>query len=294
MTLRHFQIFVAVCGSMNMTAAAGVLFMSQPAVSQAISELEGYYGVRLFERLSKKLFLTSAGKKLLGYAQHMLRMNIELEKDMRSLQESGTIRIGASVTVGAYVLPRLVVIFKNTNSMTRVEVVEDNTRQIEQLILTDRLDFGIVEGDTSSSDIINKPFMNDELTLICSPSHRFAKMNAVEPAELEREDFIIRENGSGTRKTFEEVMTGHGLSWNVIWTCNNADSIRTAVAYNIGITVISRLAVAQDIAAGRLCAPTVMGLEFKRAFKIIYHKNKFLTVPMQNFIKLCIDSMYLK
>lgn len=287
MTLRHFQIFTAVCDKMNMTAAAETLYMSQPAVSQAIAELEKYYDVRLFERLSRKLYLTAAGEKLRGYAQHMLRMNVELEKDMRSQRENVTIRVGASVTVGAYVLPGLVSEFKKADSLTRVEVIEDNTRQIERLILTDRLDLGVVEGNTSSPDVICRPFMDDELTLICAPGHRFAGMSEVPPAELEREDFIVRENGSGTRKTFEDAMNAAGLSWRAAWICNNADSIRTAVAEGIGISVISRLAVTDDIAAGRLCAPRLLDMSFKRKFKIVYHKNKYLTVPIRDFMALC-------
>ena len=128
-TLRHFRIFVSVCDTMNMTTAAGSLYMSQSAVSQAIAELEKYYDARLFERLSRKLYLTGAGEKLLGYARHMLRMNMELEKDMNALQENSTIRIGASVTVGAYVLPGLVSAFKQENSRTNVEVTRGQYAQ---------------------------------------------------------------------------------------------------------------------------------------------------------------------
>src|SRR5690554_380974 len=105
MTFRHLKIFIAVCDTLNMTAAAKSLYMSQPAVSQAIGELEDYYGVRLFERLSRKLYLTQAGEKLLGYARHMIRMNEDIEKEMKSLQETGLIRLGASVIIGATVLP---------------------------------------------------------------------------------------------------------------------------------------------------------------------------------------------
>ena len=108
LTLRHFQIFVAVCDAMNMTAAANSLFISQSAVSQTISELEGHYEVRLFERLSRKLYLTQAGEKLLGYARHIIRMSKDAESEMRALNQNGIIRIGASVTIGASILPKLI------------------------------------------------------------------------------------------------------------------------------------------------------------------------------------------
>jgi DNA-binding transcriptional LysR family regulator len=284
LTLRHFKIFVAVCDTMNMTAAAEGLFMSQSAVSQAIAELEKHYDVRLFERLSRKLYLTQPGQKLLSYARHIIRMNAEVENDMKALHKNGFIRLGASVTVGAHVLPKLVAQFKKESPQTDIEVFEDNTENIEKLILQDKIDIGLVEGDTTSPDILNQSFMDDELVLICGVNHRFANLSAVEPQELEQEEFIIREKGSGTRKTFEDRMTANSLTWKVIWTCNNADTIKMAVAQGLGVSVISQLSVANEVASGLLCQLTVKGIRFNRQFKIIYHKNKYLTEPMKQFI----------
>ena len=284
MTLRHFNIFIAVCDTMNMTSAAEMLFISQSAVSQAIAELEKHYEVQLFERLSRKLYLTQAGQKLLSYARHMIRMNTEVENDMKMLHENGSIRIGASVTVGTHVLPKLVSRFNQFSPKTDIEVFEDNTAKIENLILHDQIDIGLVEGETTSPDILTRTFMEDELVLICGAGHRFAGHPTVEPSALEKEKFIIREQGSGTRKTFENAMTAHNLTWKVIWTCNNADTIKMAVAEGIGVSVISKRAVASEVASGLLFQTAVKGIEFKRQFKIIYHKNKYLTKSMKQFI----------
>ncbi len=290
MTTRHFKIFVTVCDTMNMTAAAESLYMSQSAVSQAIAELEKYYNVRLFERLSRKLYLTQAGEKLLGYARHMVRMNADIEKDMRSLQETGLIRIGASVTVGATVLPKLVSGFLQTNPAINVEAYEDNTEQIQKRLLADQTDIGVVEGEITSPDILVTPFMQDELVLICSNNHRFADSSAVTPLELEKENFIVREQGSGTRKTFEDVMRAHQLSWKVAWTCNNADTIKAAVIAGLGVSVISRRAVEKEAQTGELLIKPIDGVRFFRTFKIAYHKNKYITTQMKNFIDLCMNS----
>lgn len=284
MTLRHYKIFVAVCDTMNMTAAAETLFMSQSAVSQAIAELEKHYGVRLFERLSRKLFLTRAGERLLGYARHMLRMNTEIESDMTSLHQNGSLRIGASVTVGAHVLPGMVAEFKRKNPLTRVEVVEDNTAKIEDLIFRDQIDLGLVEGEVAPPDLLCRPFMEDELVLVCSPAHRFAALSEITPEELENEDFIIREQGSGTRRTFEDRMAEHHLAWKAAWTCNNTDTIKNAVAANLGVTVISERAVIREAEAGLLCVRRVKGIAFRRQFKMIRHKNKYLTEAMKRFM----------
>lgn len=290
MTLRHFKIFVAVCDTMNMTSAAESLFMSQSAVSQAIAELESHYDTKLFERLSRKLYLTQAGKKLLSYARHIIRMNAEVESDMKTMHANGSIRIGASVTVGAYVLPKLVSRFQAISPKTDIGVFEDNTAKIEGLILNDQIDIGLVEGETASPDILKQPFMDDELVLICGAGHRFAKLSSVEPYELEQEEFIIREKGSGTRKTFEDRMASHGLTWKATWTCNNADTIKMAVAQGLGISVISQLSVKNEVASGLLFEKPVNDMEFKRQFRIINHKNKYLTQPMKRFINICLTN----
>lgn len=290
MTLRHFKIFVTVCESMNMTVAAKSLYMSQSAVSQTITELEKYYEIRLFERLSRKLYLTQAGEKLLGYARHMIRMNADIEKNMKSLHETGLIRLGASVTVGATVLPKLVSAFRQANLSTDVEVFEDNTEQIQNRLLTDKIDIGLVEGEITSSDIMSKPFMEDELVLICGNQHWFSSLSVITPYELEKENFILREHGSGTRKTFEDVMKAQQLSWKVTWTCNNADTIKAAVIAGLGISVISKRAVEKETESGQLIIKPVVGVRFLRTFKIAYHKNKYFTTQMYNFIDLCINS----
>lgn len=284
MTLRHYKIFVAVCDTMNMTSAAESLFISQSAVSQAVSELESHYNVRLFERLSRKLYLTQAGQKLLSYARHIIRMNTEVENDMKTLRQNASIRIGASLTVGTHVLPRLVSDFKKANPETEITVYEDNTEQIEKLILIDQIDFGLVEGETVSPELVNHAFMDDELVLICAPTHRFALCTEIEPKELEQEKFIVREKGSGTRKTFEDKMAANHLSWKVTWTCNNADTIKMAVSEGLGVSVISERAVANEVRLGTLCQIGIKGIEFKRQFKVIYHRNKYLTESIKNFI----------
>lgn len=287
MTLRHYKIFIAVCDTMNMTSAAEGLFISQSAVSQAIADLEQHYGVRLFERLSKKLYLTQAGKKLLGYARHMIRMNEEAERDMLLQNGHGLIRVGASVTVGTHVLPKLVNRYRELSPDVRVEVIEHNTEKIEHFIRNDQIDIGLVEGEISSSELLQKPFLCDELVLVCGAGHPLWGKGSIVPPELEREDYLVREVGSGTRKTFEDVMATNRLPWKAIWICNNADTIKMAAVEGLGVTVISRRAVKAEAADGRLHPIEVEGLRFLRQFKIVIHKNKYLTEPMRQFMDVC-------
>lgn len=289
MTLRHFRVFTAVCDTMNMTAAAEQLYISQSAVSQAIAELEKHYNVHLFERMSKKLYLTAAGQKLLGYARHILRMNEDVEHDMQALQENGVLRVGASVTVAAHVLPQIAVLLRQVYPKTELTVMENNTAKIEEMILKDEVDLGVVEGDASSAELISRPFMEDELVFICAPTHSLASCVKIEPKQLERESFIMREKGSGTRKTVEQQLELHRISYQSHWTCNNAETIKMAVAAGLGVSVLSQRSVTKEVKAGLLCQKEILGISFRRDFKLIYHRNKFLTVPLQHFINLCLN-----
>lgn len=290
MTLRHLKIFISVCDKMNMTKASETLFMSQSAISQAISELENHYNIRLFERLSRKLYLTDAGKKLLNYSKYIIRLNEELEGVMKNLNQNAPIRIGASVTIGAYILPELVTQFKKINPQIDIKVHEENTEKIEKMILHDEIDIGLVEGEISNPDILKNPFMNDELILICGCDHRFSKCHYVEPNELVKEKFIIREKGSGTRRTFENKMLEKQLTWEATWICNNTDTIKMAVSHGLGVSVISRCACINELSSGVLYEIPVKDICFERQFKIIYHKNKYLTETIQRFIDLCMSN----
>lgn len=294
MTLRHFQIFVAVCDTRSMTRAAQNLFMSQSAVSQAIAEMERHYEVRLFERLSRKLYLTQAGETLLGFARHIIRMNLDAEEEMRNLNQSGMVRIGASVTIASCVLPKLVSDVMREDPRLSLEVTEDNTTKIEQLILCDKLDIGLVEGDIMSLELLCRAFAKDKLVLICGRGHSFANRSSIEPYELECQNFILREIGSGTRKTFEDGMKGHHLSWESSWTCNNADTIKMAVAEGLGISVISERAIQREVECGILHCIPINGLVFQRRFQLTYHKNKYLTQAMKQFISFCFDPKNIK
>ncbi len=286
MTLRHFKIYVTVCDTMNMTIAGERLFLSQSAVSQAISELERHYETKLFDRLSRKLYLTPSGHKLLSYARHIVSMNEEAACEMKNLKEQGYLRIGASVTVCTCVLPKYISKCRKLWPRTKTEVYEENTERIEDLLLHNNIDLGIVEGCIKSGDIISLPYLEDELVPVCGAEHPFHNRKEISPSQLSLENFIIREAGSGTRKTFEEVMSANQISWNAGWICNNVDTIKSAVQENLGITVISERAVQRELQRGELIRLYVPGLEFKRTFKICYHKYKYHSEAMDNFIDL--------
>ncbi|MDT8717595.1 LysR family transcriptional regulator [Clostridium sp. 19966] len=283
MTLRHLKIFLCVCKEKNMTLSAEKLYMTQPSVSQAIVELEKHYETKLFERLGKKLYITEAGKKLMAYASHMINLHEEMEKSMLELHQNSVLRIGASVTVGTCVLPDIIKSFKQQYGGT-VNVIVDNTTIIENMILKDEIDLALVEGNIHNKDIVVKPFMEDELILVCSKAHVFSSRKSIKLEELEDEAFILREKGSGTRELFESVLTANNITFNKVWECNNTEAIKNAVERDLGISVISKRFVEKEIGEGILHSINIKSVNFKRNFKIVYHKNKFISNSMDKFI----------
>lgn len=288
MTLRHLKIFVYVCDAGNMTAAAEKLYIAQPSVSQAISELEKYYHVKLFERLGRKLFITQAGQKLLTYARHIVNLAIETEEVMRESHHHSMIRVGASVTVGTCILHEIVRQFCEKNPQIKIISSVNNTTVIEGMLLADQLDLGLVEGKIHSQGIVSKPFMEDDLVLVTALNHPLAANRKVQLLDLENMDFIIREEGSGTRELFEVVMASRGLNWQIAGVYNNAETIKNAVAADLGISVMSRLAVQKESNRQELKIVEIEGLCFQRQFIIVHHKNKYIVPAMDSFMQECL------
>ncbi|CUH97830.1 hypothetical protein P22_3976 [Propionispora sp. 2/2-37] len=288
MTLRHLNIFLAVCDAGNMTAAAEKLHIAQPSVSQAIAELEMHYGIRLFERLGRKLFITHAGQKLSTYARHILNLMREAEEAMHEIHDRGVIRVGASVTVGTCILPQLIKKFAAGNAAAKVISTVNNTKIVEDMILLDQVDLGLVEGRIHSPGIVVKPFMEDELVLVTAPAHVFANARRVDVRNLEHMEFLVREEGSGTRELFETALAERGISWKIAGVYNNAEAIKDAVAEGVAITVMSKMAVQKEVQRKDLAAVSIEGVNLSRHFSIVHHKNKFISPLLNRFIQLCL------
>ncbi len=285
-TLRDIEIFVTVCELKSMSAAAKKLYMSQPAISQAISQMEGELQVRLFDRIGRNLSLTYAGEILYSYGKRILNLVKEAESTLDDVKNMrmGRLRVGTSTTVGIYLLPEIIGEFRKKFSID-VYFTIGNTAEIEKLIFNNSIDLGIVEGPVHSRDIVVTPYIDDELYLVCSKSHRWAEKKSISPAEIENEDIIMREKGSGTREIFEETMARNNVRYRIKYVLNNTEAIKKAVEANIGVSVISRLAVKKEIRGGRLVKVDIENIRFERKFSIIYHKDKFKSNLFEEFIR---------
>jgi LysR family transcriptional regulator, transcriptional activator of the cysJI operon len=286
MTIRNLEIFVKVADLGNMTAAAQSLYIAQPTVSQAISEIESHYGIKLFDRLAKRLYITESGKQLLSYARHIIALDEEMELAMKDPEKSGILKVGASMTIGAELMPKIASGFQEKHGELRIHAVVRNTADIENLILRNDIDFALVEGIVHSKSIIAEPFMDDELALVCGKSHALYGIRSVTLEELLKHDFVVREQGSGTRELFESAMISKNAAWNISWECSGSDSIKSAAAGGLGIGVISKRLVEKEIAVGELVVLNVPGLDLMRKFSIIYHKNKYITDTMKEFFSM--------
>lgn len=287
MTIRHLEIFVAVADCGKMSLAAEKLFISQPSVSQAISDIESYYGVKLFERLSKKLYITEDGENLLKYARHIVNTFKDMDSEMKHKNKEVCLKIGGTVTVGTCILCPLIKIFERKNPGVSAKVTINNTSEIEKMLLNSSLDIAIIEGEILNKDIIKVPVYQDELVLICSAHHPFAKMDKVSLEQLNNHDFIAREQGSRDRNIFEQFLREKGISVNVKWTSTNTEAIKNAVVAGQGIAVLSSAMIIKELYHGTLKVISLDEIQIKRDICMVYHKDKFISEIMQKFIEVC-------
>lgn len=287
MTIRHLQIFITVADLGSMTSAAKALFISQPTVSQAITEIETHYGIKLFERLSKRLYITEKGSQLLSYARHVTSLLEEMEQVIKNSEKSGSMAVGATLTIGESLLPDLISSFNKEYPRLKVKAIIKNTLDIEELIIKNFVELAIVEGAVHSSDIVVEPFENDELVLVCGKGHPLYSAKNLLPNALADINFIVREKGSGTRELFDNTMSANEIKWQPSWECNGSDILKSAALRGLGVAVISKRLVKQELKNKSLHVLEIKGIALRRKFSIIYHKNKYMTESMKAFIALC-------
>lgn len=288
MTLRHLKIYVTVCETGSTTAAGEKLKIAQPSISLAISELENYYGIKLFDRIAKRLHITEAGKHFFEYATHIVALFEDMEKEIKNFDVVGVIRIGASVTIGNYLLPGYIKTFKQIHPQMDVKVIIDNTEKIQQYILANRIDIGLIEGVVHSPYLIEHQFRDDELVMICGNGHPFANEKDIEISRLANATFILREEGSAGREIFDSTMAAHGLKIIPAWESTSTQAIIRAVRADLGISVLPYLLVKDALIRKEISQFRIIGIQLNRKFSVIYHKNKYLTKSAKDFISLCL------
>jgi DNA-binding transcriptional LysR family regulator len=270
---RQMNIFLVAAELENFSEAARQLNLSQPSVSTQIQSLERRLETQLFHRAGRHISLTESGQALLPLAREMVNLSIRIEESMASLAGAviGHLKIGCSTTAGKYVMPRLITHFCDVYPQVQV-TCNMTTRQQAITMLSD----GIVHVAVTSAreprkDVEYRHFLTDQVILIVSPAHPWAKRGRIKPQELPETNFILREETSGTRRVLEQGLAEHGLSVDQLQTAmilGNSEAVRTAVQERIGVAFVSRLAAINCLQTGQLARVEVDGLDLRQELYI--------------------------
>lgn len=285
LSYHELNVFVQAALVENFSLAARRLYLSQPAVSLQISNLEKRLGLELFTRNGRSIQLNEAGRTLLPLAQEALRHAKQIEETMSALHGLmiGHLTIACSTTVGKYILPRLVAGFRRKYPEVRVTINIMSRRAAVEWLLDDRAELSVVSAPPSPGEIVCSQFLEDQIELIVPADHAWADGRTVQPADLLTQPFILREPMAGTYEVLAEALAAHQIEINqlqTVLTLANAEAIEMSVEEGIGIAFVSRLAAERGLQLGRIKAVPVQGMSLTRAIYMLRRRNR-ATTPLQ-------------
>lgn len=286
-TLRQLEVFIAVARCGSVSQAANQLYLSQPAASMAIAELEKLLGDRFFDRRGRKLHLNEKGRALLPLSVDIINRVDEIERkfSQKSNELAGVFKLGASTTIGSYVLPQLLNLFIKEFPEIEVSLDVHNTEEIIKKILDFDLDMGIIEGTCHNASIDVIPWRKDRLAIFCAPSHPFAKKETITPEDLMSAKWILREAGSGSRAIFENAMTGIVDNLDVMLELGNTEAVKNAVESGIGISCVSIFTLERSIKHQELVELKTPFVDLSRFYYILVHKKKYKNQLLQSCLE---------
>jgi DNA-binding transcriptional LysR family regulator len=297
LTLRQLQIFTAVADTGSTTAAGLHVALSQSATSSALSELESLLNTRLFDRIGKRLVLNDTGRTMLPHARALLDSAQDIESQFVGGFESDRgmgivtkLRIGASTTIGNYLLPALIARQARTSLDTGVSIVIGNTSEVAAAVARLEVDVGFIEGPCHEPELEVRPWREDELVLVCAPSHALVQDHLrmkVGLAALQQQRWLLREPGSGTREAVESVLLPHLHQWTHTMQLGSTEAIKQSAAEGLGLTCLSRCAVQDLITLRRLVIVNTTLPRLTRRFHLIHHRRKQVSPCLQRFIAHC-------
>ncbi len=296
MDLWQLHVFCRVVEAKSFSKAAALVHLSQPTVSSHVQDLEAHFGCRLIDRLSRQAVPTQAGRLLHGYARRLLSLRDEAEAAIAEHQGRmrGNLVIGGSTIPGTYLLPVALGIFKKRYPEIGVSLHIEDTSGIVSEILAGTLEIGVVGAEVKNRSIFQQKVLNDQMKLIVPAEHPWAGKKRVSLAALLSEPFIVRERGSGTLQSFQESLAriGHGLDeFNIVAEMGSTEAIRQAIKNRVGISILSTLAVDDDIASGHVSALAVDGVDLTRSFYLTRHRQRSLSPLGEAFIAVLKDHL---
>ncbi len=292
-TLKQLAVFVAVAKHGTVTRAAAELNLTQSAASMALSDFEGQLDCLLFDRIGKRLQLNDLGRKLLPHAINTVAHANELESIARGHGDKvGSLKIGASLTIGNYLMPSLIANFMNEHPQCQLSLDIANTSQIIQALEQFELDIGFIEGFCHTPNLEAIPWQCDELVVFCAPNHPLAKKQSI--CSLKEQDFydaqwILRESGSGTREVFDNAIIGRLPQLHILLELGHTEAIQRVVASGLGIGCASRLSLDEALQTGMLTLLHTPFWNLKRQLFMLIHRQKYRTYGVECFIEHTIN-----
>ena len=283
-SLRQLEVFLAVAQHESVSQAAKGLAMSQSAVSGALADLERQFDVHLFERVGKRLHLSSLGRSVRARAEAVHEQARELEDELASREARGVLRLGATLSIGNHLMGPEIARFMQAHESARITLHVANTAEIARKVLNFEIDIGLIEGELAEPELEVNRFRPDELVVFCAPNHPLAKKRALTDRDLVQATWVVREPGSGTRQAFERAMHGLLAELRIVLELQHTEAIRSAVEAGLGLGCVSRIALKDAFAQGSLRPCAVPGRDFRRWFYTVLHKQKYPSRAVLSFL----------
>lgn len=289
LNFHQLHIFHTVAERGSFSAAAQSLHMTQPAVTMQVQSLEDYFGTKLLQRSTKRIELTEAGRALMPYAQRSIDIIRDTDQAMSTFtkQLKGRLQLGSSLTIGEYILPRLLGPFGQEYPQISISMKVMNTAQIMEEILNHQLNFGLIEAPVNHPDMHMEAVMSDELMLVVPKDHPLAACDAVTLEEVIEYPFILREQGSGTRLVMEEQLRKKDIdpsTLKIVMELGSTGAVKSAVEAGLGIAFLSASSVKHEVTLGLMKVIKISDSKFQRQFYSIYLKSALLPISAVTFI----------
>ena len=287
LTLRQLQIFLAIAESGSTTTAAASVSLTQSATSAALNQLESLLGAGLFDRIGRRLVLNDSGRALLPQARHLLDAAAEIEQQFSKPDNgAGRLRIGASTTIGNYLMPGLLAAYSKEIDVSQIRVRIANTEEIITAVANLQLDIGFIEGPCHDDQLMTQQWIKDELVLFASSSHPLCeRRRRITLDDLRKASWLLREPGSGTREAVERVLGPHLRHMQSGISFGDSEAIKRAVAAGLGISCLSRWVVADMLRHQALKELDTTLPPLSRMFHIVRHPQKHLSRNLDQFVQ---------
>ena len=283
--LKHLAIFEAIARHGNVSKAANDIALSQSAASMALAELEGHLNAPLFHRHGKRLSLNDYGRWLQPKVHQLLMQVTEIEQSANQDQLKGLLKVGASSTIGNYLVPEHIASFVQTHDAVSIELNVQNTERVINDMINMKIDIGLIEGPCHSQQLVSLPWRTDTLAIFCGAQHPLAKQDNITPEDLLKQQWILREQGSGTREIFSLATQGVLDNLKVKLELGNSEAIKQAVKTGLGLGCLSELAIASEVKHKELKVLSIPFINLERVLYQIKRPDTYSSQLMTHFLE---------